>query len=141
MVQEQEQHGEFAKASEDVMKKRKIVRPKRAAGALAGSSTAASGSNPFAGVSLTGAPANPFAGVNLTAVPQTNAFAQANSQVQLGMHSLTHGKSLSAHDKHRHLCRRKTQAPLSARTLAHPQKAQNHNLRPLEVLWQALLTL
>ena len=82
MSQEQEAHGEFAKASEDVMKKRKIVRPKRAAGALSGSSAAASGSNPFAGVSLTGAPANPFAGVNLTAVPQTNAFAQITKQVQ-----------------------------------------------------------
>ncbi|KAL3133297.1 hypothetical protein ABBQ38_007177 [Trebouxia sp. C0009 RCD-2024] len=76
--EEQEAHGEFAKASEDVMKKRKIVRPKRAAGALPGSSAAASGSNPFAGVSLT---ANPFAGVNLTAAPQTNAFAQITQQV------------------------------------------------------------
>lgn len=83
LFQEQEAHGEFAKASEDVMKKRKIVRPKRAAGALPGISTTASGSNPFASVSLTGAPANPFAGVNLAAAPQTNAFAQITQQVQL----------------------------------------------------------
>lgn len=63
------------------MKKRKIVRPKRAAEALPGSSAAASGSNPFAGVSLTGTAAKPFAGVNFTAAPQTNAFAQIAKQV------------------------------------------------------------
>lgn len=83
MFQEQEQHGEFAKASEDVMKKRKIVRPKRAAGALPGSSAPAGASNPFAGVNLTGGPANPFAGASLTAAPQTNAFANITKQVQL----------------------------------------------------------
>lgn len=68
------------------MKKRKIVRPKRGAGALPGSSAAASGS--FAGVSLTGAPANPFAGVNLKAAPQTNAFAHTSKQVQHIMQAL-----------------------------------------------------
>ncbi len=60
------------------MKKRRIVRPKRAGGALSGSTTAVAGANPFAGVSLTGAAANPFAGVNLTAAPQTNPFAQVS---------------------------------------------------------------
>ena len=59
------------------MKQRRIVRPKRAAGALSGSTTTVAGTNPFAGVTLTGASANPFAGVHLAAAaPQTNPFAQ-----------------------------------------------------------------
>lgn len=66
--QDQEQPGEFSKASEEVMKKRKIVRPKRAAATLPGSSAGAGGANPFAGISF-------------TAPPQTNAFAAAAKQV------------------------------------------------------------
>ena len=61
------------------MKNRRVVRAKRGAGALSGSTAAAAASsaaNPFAGVSLTSAAANPFAGVNLSAAPQTNPFAQ-----------------------------------------------------------------
>ncbi|KAL0054625.1 hypothetical protein WJX82_000112 [Trebouxia sp. C0006] len=80
---EPEQHGEFAKASEEVMKKRRIVRPKRGGGSLAGSTPAAAApasANPFAGVSWTSAAANPFGGVNLTAAPQPNPFAQVTLQ-------------------------------------------------------------
>ena len=65
----------FAKASEEVMKKRRIVRPKRAGG-LSSSQTTSGAANPFAGVSLAGPSSNPFAGVNLAAAPQTNPFAQ-----------------------------------------------------------------
>ncbi|KAL0036042.1 hypothetical protein WJX77_012250 [Trebouxia sp. C0004] len=80
---EPEQQGEFAKASEEVMKKRRIVRPKRGGGSLAGSTPAAAAlasANPFAGVSLTSAAASPFGGVNLTAASQANPFAQAALQ-------------------------------------------------------------
>ena len=65
------------------MKRRKVVRPKRAAAALPSSSAASGSTNPFAGVSLGGTPANPFTGVSLTAAPQTNAFAQVTQQVSL----------------------------------------------------------
>lgn len=65
------------------MKTRRIVRPKRGGGSLAGSTPAVAApasANPFAGVSLTSAAANPFGGVNLTAAPQPNPFAQVTLQ-------------------------------------------------------------
>lgn len=72
--------GSFARASEDVLKQRKIIRARR--GPTAGVAPAA-GSNPFANVQLApaaGAPAppaaNPFAGVSLVA-PAPAAAAPA----------------------------------------------------------------
>ena len=73
----QEAQGEFRQASAEVMKNRRVVRPKRGTGNLAASTTAAAPSNPFSGVSLTGGAANPFAGVNLLAKgADSNPFAQ-----------------------------------------------------------------
>lgn len=58
--------GNFARASEDVIKQRKIVRARRGGDAGAGGAAKA---NPFAGIQLAAAPApaaaNPFAGVSL----------------------------------------------------------------------------
>ena len=73
--QDQEQPGEFMKASEEVMKKRKIVRPKRAAATLPGSSAGAGGANPFAGISF-------------AAPPQTDAFASVAKQVPITVWSV-----------------------------------------------------
>ena len=59
------------------MKRRKIVRAKRAGGALPGTSAAAAGANPFAGVSLAGAASTSFGGTSIAAAAaQTNPFAQ-----------------------------------------------------------------
>ncbi|PRW58407.1 nuclear pore complex NUP50A-like isoform X1 [Chlorella sorokiniana] len=59
--------GNFSRASEDVIKQRKIVRARRGGGATGGDG--ATKANPFAGIQLTGAApapaANPFAGVSL----------------------------------------------------------------------------
>ena len=59
--------GNFSRASEDVLKQRKIVRARRGAAPAGGD--AAAKANPFAGIQLTGAApapaANPFAGVSL----------------------------------------------------------------------------
>lgn len=78
LLQEPEAQGEFRQATAEVMKNRRVVRPKRGGGNLAASAPTAASSNPFAGVNLAdGAPANPFAGVNLLAPSAgSNPFAQ-----------------------------------------------------------------
>lgn len=68
-----EQPGEFAKASEDVLKTRRIIKARRAGGGLASTQPAAATSN---GAAPAGAPeaaaksSNPFAGVSLLAPTQ-----------------------------------------------------------------------
>ncbi len=74
--------GTFARASEDVLKQRKIIRARR--GATSAAAAPAAGSNPFANVQLASgagalpaaAPANPFAGVSLVAPAAAPAAAE-----------------------------------------------------------------
>eukprot|EP00887_Chlorella_sp_A99_P005772 scaffold1.g5772.t1 len=85
---EEVEAGSFARASEDVIKQRKIVRARRGADAGGGS-----GANPFAGIQLTGtsaaapAAANPFAGVALFPVKpaeQPAAVAGGKAKAEAG---------------------------------------------------------
>ncbi|KAK9868227.1 hypothetical protein WJX84_008039 [Apatococcus fuscideae] len=65
--------GTFARASEDELKGRKIIKARR------GPKTDTNSSNPFAGVNLTSATTNPFGGVSL-ASPQPNVISTPQAE-------------------------------------------------------------
>lgn len=67
----QEVPGTFQRASEEVLKQRKIVRARRPAAAAPSVSAAPSTTNPFAGVQLASAGVNPFSGIQLAAANVT----------------------------------------------------------------------
>lgn len=74
-----EQPGEFAKASEEVLQKRRIIKARRAGGGVASTQPAAAAANGAAQAEAPAAAAvssNPFAGVSLLAKqPQVSAAA------------------------------------------------------------------
>lgn len=74
LVSQEEQPGEFAKASEEVLKTRRIIKARRAGGGLASTQAAATAVNGAPSAAETPAAAkssNPFAGVSLLgATPQ-----------------------------------------------------------------------
>ncbi|KAL6768931.1 NUP50B [Auxenochlorella protothecoides x Auxenochlorella symbiontica] len=68
-AEEHEEPGTFQRASDEVLKQRKIIKARRPAQGSAGAAVPASPANPFAGIQLAPATENPFAGIQLAPAP------------------------------------------------------------------------
>lgn len=90
-----EEAGEFAKAPEEVLKARRIIKPRRAGGGLASTpatpAAAANGAPPAGAPAAVSKSSNPFAGVSLLAPkPQAALAAQVgNARAACWTHMIT----------------------------------------------------